>query len=117
MSDIWVKTFDPAELAVIPGLQGTWKRFLDASEASGGLVVGMGALAAGETAGWHEHPEPEMFFVLEGTALAKWRDDDGEHQHELAAGQAFFKPGNVPHQMVNLTDGTFRGIFIKLAAL
>ncbi len=81
------------------------------------MVVGMGELQAGEVAGWHEHPEPEMFFVLEGRALAKWRDADGEHEQEFCAGQAFFKPGNVPHQMVNLTDGAFRGIFIKLAQL
>lgn len=117
MSDVWVKTFDPEELAAVPGLQGRWKRFLDATEASGGMVVGMGALGPGEVAGWHEHPEPEMFFALEGRALARWRDADGEHEQEFGAGQAFFKPGDVPHQMVNLTEGTFRGVFIKLASL
>ena len=101
----------------MPGLQGKWKRFLDASEASGGMVVGMGQLEVGEVAGWHEHPEPEMFFALEGRALAKWRDDEGEHEQEFESGQAFFKPGNVPHQMVNLTDGAFRGIFMELVQL
>ena len=117
MSDTWIKSFDPAELVAIPGLQGKWKRFLDAGEPSGGMVVGMGQLEAGEVAGWHEHPEPEMFFVLEGRALAKWREDDGEHEQEFGPGQAFFKPGDVPHQMVNLTDGRFRGLFIKLVRL
>lgn len=115
MSEIWVKDFDPAELRAVPGLQGRWKRFLDASAESEGLIVGMGELGAGEAAGWHEHPEPEMFFVLEGEAIARWRDVDGEHEAELKAGQAFFKPGNVPHQMVNRLDATFLGVFIKLA--
>lgn len=115
MSEVWVRSFDPAELRPLPGLQGTWKRFLDDSEDSGGLIVGMGQLAAGEVAGWHEHPEPEMFFILEGRAMARWRDESGEHEQEFGPGQAFFKSANIPHQMVNLTDGIFRGVFIKLA--
>lgn len=113
-ADVWVKSVDSEELAGVTGLQGRWKRFLDASIASQGMVFGMGELAVGEVAGWHDHPEPELFYALEGEALARWRDQDGEHELPLNAGQAFFKESNVPHQMVNVGDGLFRGLFFKL---
>jgi quercetin dioxygenase-like cupin family protein len=78
------------------------------------MVFGMGQLAPGEAAGWHEHPEPELFYVLEGTALGEWRDDDVIHQQRLVPGKAFFKAGWVPHRMTNDGPELFRGLFFKL---
>ena len=117
LAELWVKTLDPSELEHIEGLQGKWKRFLDASEQSQGMVFGMGELAVGETAGWHDHPEPELFFVLEGTALARWNVDGDIGEERLSPGKAFFKEGDVPHQMVNDGSTVFRGLFFKLGAV
>lgn len=116
-TEVWIKTIDHSELGEVAGLQGKWKRFLDVSSASQGMVFGMGQLEPGETAGWHEHPEPELFFVLEGSALARWRDRGEEYERRIDPGKAFFKEGDVPHQMYNDGDTVFRGLYFKLGGL
>lgn len=112
----WVRELRPEDLMSVPGLQGRWRRYLDAPEGSLAMVFGMGELGPAEVAGWHEHPEPELFFVLEGESIARWRESDGsEHSLPLRAGSAFYKRGGTPHQMVNTGGRPFRGVFFKLA--
>ncbi len=112
---VWIKAIDYKALAPLDGLEGKWMRFLAPSEHSGGMIFGMGELAPGERAGWHTHPEPELFYVLEGSGVVRWEDDEGIHEHPFSSGQAFFKRGDVPHQMENVGDSIFRGLFFKLA--
>jgi len=117
MSDsVWVKTVSIDELKPVAGLQGTWRRYVDAAQANGGMIFGMGALQPGEVAGWHEHPEPEVFFVLTGQGEARWREGDTEQCADLLPGVAFYKVGNIPHQMVNTGDSPLTGVYFKLAA-
>lgn len=110
----WVVELDPAELVQVDGLQGRWRRWLAPIGDETGLILGMGELAAGETAGWHSHPEPEAFFVLMGRGEARWRLGDRVEHAELVPGWAFYKSADVPHQMVNLGSEPLRGLFIKL---
>jgi quercetin dioxygenase-like cupin family protein len=117
MSDtIWVKKISPDELAPVSGLQGTWHRWVDPSAENRAMVFGMGQLMPNEVAGWHEHPEPEIFFVIEGHGEARWKEGGREERAVLSPGVAFFKVGGIPHQMVNLGTEPLRGIFFKVAA-
>jgi quercetin dioxygenase-like cupin family protein len=110
----WAKSITPETLAPVAGLQGRWKRWVAPARANRGMIFGMGELAPGEVAGWHEHPEPEIFLVLEGVGEAVWREAGVEHRAELRPGVAFLKVGNVPHQMRNLGAGPLRGVFFKV---
>lgn len=78
------------------------------------MIFGMGELQPGEVAGWHEHPEPELFYVLEGDVEVRWREQESERRAELKPGMAFFKVGGVPHQMVNSSNSPMRGLFFKV---
>src|SRR5262245_54938732 len=111
----WVKTIDPRDLKPLAGLEGGCDRYLKPSPESRGMIFGLGELKKGEVAGWHEHPEPELFFVLEGRGEARWREGTTEHHAELKPGVAFYKHGNIPHQMLNLGDAPLRGVFFKVA--
>ena len=113
----WVKTVSPQDLGPLAGLQGKWGRYLKPSTDSRGMIFGLGQLEKGEVAGWHDHPEPELFFVLEGRGEARWNEGGQEHRADLLPGVAFYKNGGIPHQMVNLGDTPLRGVFFKVAAL
>lgn len=116
MSDtVWVQVISPETLAPLEGLQGRWKRFVTPTRENRGMIFAMGQLQPGEVAGWHAHPEPEIFFVLEGRGEARWREGEVEQRAELKPGIAFYKIGNVPHQMVNLGDTPFTGIALKVS--
>mgnify|MGYP005844885131 CR=1 FL=1 len=112
--DVWVRTLSQDELRPIPGLQGRWRRYVDATEANRGMIFGMGVLQPGEVAGWHEHEEPEVFFVLSGQGEARWRADGQDHRADLRPGVAFFKVGHIPHQMVNTGGEPLTGVFFKV---
>jgi quercetin dioxygenase-like cupin family protein len=113
----WVKTVSSKDLAPLAGLQGRWGRYLKPSAESRGMIFGLGELLEGEVAGWHEHPEPELFFVLEGRGEARWKADGQERRAELVPGVAFYKHGGISHQMVNLGSQPLRGVFFKVAAV
>lgn len=110
----WVRRLTPEALAPVAGLQGRWRRLVGPDVANRGMIFGMGELGPGEVAGWHEHPDPEVFLVLEGIGEARWREDEVEKKAELSPGAAFFKVGGVPHQMVNLGSEPLRGVFFKI---
>ncbi len=115
MADIvWARKLTPDTLQPVAGLQGRWKRFVAPKAANRGMIFGMGELQPGEVAGWHEHPEPEVFFVLDGHGEARWQERGSEHRAELHPGVAFFKIGGIPHQMVNRGDIPLRGVFFKV---
>ena len=111
---VWIRQVRPEELAPVAGLQGRWKRYLTAARENRAMVFGMGELQPGEVAGWHEHPEPEIFFVFEGRGEARWREAGQERRGELRPGVAFFKVGGIPHQMINTGDAPLRGVFFKV---
>jgi quercetin dioxygenase-like cupin family protein len=116
MADIvWVKEVTPDVLRPVEGLQGRWGRLVQASAENGGMIFGLGELLPGDVAGWHEHPDPEIFFVLEGAGEALWRLNGTERQAPLRPGVAFFKIGGIPHQMRNTGTGPLRGVYFKIA--
>src|SRR3954449_10684234 len=65
----WDELFD-AKQAAVAGLQGRWRRWVSPNDSNGNMVFGLGELAPGEVADWHEHPEAEVFFVLAGRGEA-----------------------------------------------
>ncbi len=111
---VWVRKIAWEILRPFPGLHGRWGRMLTPSRENDGMIFGLGELQPGEESGWHEHPEPEIFFLLEGTGEAQWRQDGAEHCAPLLPGVAFFKVGGVPHQMRNLGSVPFRGVAFKI---
>ena len=64
--------------------------------------------------GWHAHSEVEVFFVLKGTGVARWIDQNERKEAKLAPGVAFYKIGGIEHQMVNTGSETLRGVFFKI---
>ncbi len=112
---VWVKSVSIDDLMPVPQLQGIWHRYVDAQPTNSGMIFGMGAIMPGEAAGWHSHPEAEIFFVLTGEGEARWREDDEDYHAELRPGAAFYKVGNVAHQMVNTGDSPLTGVYFKLA--
>lgn len=108
----WNELFD-ANQAAVPGLQGHWRRWVSPSQANGNMVFGLGELAPGEVAEWHEHPEAEVFYVLAGRGAASWRIDGHEHQADLHPGVAFYKVGGIPHRMASVGDEPLRGVYFK----
>lgn len=81
------------------------------------MIFAMGQLQPSEVFGWDEHPEPEIFFVLEGRGEARWRDGGAEHHAELRPGIAFYKVGGVPHQLINLGDTPLTGVGFKVSSV
>lgn len=114
---IWAKAISESDLQTVAGLQGGWWRYVTPEAANGNMIFGMGMLQPGEVAGWHEHAEPEIFFVISGQGEARWREDDIEYSAELLPGVAFYKVGNIPHQMVNKGNTPLTGVYFKVAPL
>ncbi len=113
---VWVKKIASEELGQVPDLQGRWRRWVVPTKDNGGIIFGMGRLQPGEVAGWHVHPDPEIFFVLEGIGEARWQEGNAEHVAELRPGFAFYKVGGVSHQMLNLGNSPLTGVFFKVMA-
>ena len=113
---VWVKQYKEEELSPVPGIAGRWKRYVDSRETNERLISGLGRLEPGEDMGWHSHPEEEVFFVLAGHGTVRWKVNDQVHEAEVEPGSAFYKVGNVPHQMVNTGTEPLLGIFAKVSA-
>lgn len=71
-----------------------WKTLLSADVTrSDTLVCGIAIMSAGETFALHHHPDPELYFGLEGEVDVQI---DGS-AHRLKPGVALFIPGNAVH--------------------
>lgn len=110
----WVKQYLESELKPIPGIKGSWKRYVDPEETGLHLISGLGRLEPGEDMGWHSHPEEEVFFIISGKGLVRWEVDSVITEVEVSPGFAFYKEGNVPHQMVNTGSEPLVGVVAKV---
>jgi quercetin dioxygenase-like cupin family protein len=70
---VWVNEIKVDLLEPLEGFQGLWKRFVLPSPENLGMIFLMGKINPGEVAGWHAHPDPEIFFVLQGKGEARWK--------------------------------------------
>jgi mannose-6-phosphate isomerase-like protein (cupin superfamily) len=113
-STAWVKEISGHELDPISGGRGRWKRWVSLPKAESGMIFGMGELQVGEASPYHAHPEPEIFFVLSGLGKARWQEGDREREEELRPGLAFFSPGGMSHQIINLGGTPLTGLFFKV---
>ncbi len=64
--------------------------------------------AGGGQVPWHNHPNEEVYFVIEG----RGEICVGAELAELRAGQAVYIPGDVYHQISNIGEGTLRMIYV-----
>lgn len=111
---VWIREFRKEDLevsATVP--QGIWKRYVDGSGDSRGMLFGLGCLRPGETVS-HSHEEEEAFYVLSGHGEAIWREKDEEVTQELRPGVAFYKSSGVYHVMRNTGTEDLVGIFCKV---
>lgn len=112
---VWVQNIEDVELQDVSWLAGKWKRMVDLTEeGKRGLIFAAGRLEPGELADWHEHPEHEVFFVFKGRGVVRWRLDDEVFEAPVEPGSAFFKVGNIPHQMEVVGDEPLVGIGCKV---
>ena len=112
---VWVKEFSDEGVQPVPGIAGKFKRYVDSKDTDQRLISGIGRLEPGEDMGWHSHPEEELFFVLRGVGTMRWEVNGQIHEAEAGPNCAFFKVGNVPHQMVNTGSEPLIGIFFKVS--
>lgn len=71
-----------------------------------GIVCGVAMMAAGDTFALHSHPEPEVYFGLDGTGEVII---DGV-AHRLANGVALYIPGGAVHG-VPMATGPLRWVY------
>jgi uncharacterized RmlC-like cupin family protein len=114
-SQVWVRHFREEELHPIKGIAGKWNRYVNGDATGLKLISGLGMLSPGEDMGWHSHPEEEMFYVISGHGIVRWEQDGVIHEKEVEAGYAFYKVGNIPHQMENTGEEPFLGVFAKVS--
>jgi len=77
------------------------------------MLLGYSVIAPGEGRAWHSHPlgEDEIFFILEGKALAEWVFDGRKCQQEIEAGTAFYTPGKTEHNITNIGEMELRAVY------
>ena len=113
---VWVRSLHEVTLSSQPGIKGSFGRLIQPSAENSGLVMGKGVLPPGCDMGWHAHPEPEVFLVLEGEGEASWDEGGQRHTANLEPGSAFFKVGGINHRMANTGSRDLIGVFVKIAA-
>ncbi len=110
----WVKLFKPEDCSEISGLPvGKWRRYISSEPDGHGLICGMGILMPGEEIS-HQHPEEEVFFVLQGCGEARWQIGGAVYSAPLNPGSAFYKTAHIAHSMRNTGDEPLIGIFSKV---
>ena len=112
----WVGDLPESELREIEWLGGWWKRWITPTEANRGMILGTGRLDPGQVADWHEHEEPEVFFVLEGEGEAHWQVAGQTLSAPLQPGVAFYKIGGIPHRMHPTGDRPLKGVVFKIGS-
>ncbi|MBU05784.1 MAG: hypothetical protein CL877_07525 [Dehalococcoidales bacterium] len=113
---VWVKEYKANDLLPVPGIKGRFKRYVDGRETGAHLIHGLGMLAPGEDMGWHDHPEEEVFFVISGCGVVRWKVDNEICEAMIGPYSAFYKVGGVPHQMVNTGSEPLIGVVAKVSA-
>ena len=62
---------------------------------------------AGAVRGNHYHPRTQQWaYVVAGTLLTAWVEDDGVHQKEHGPGSLITEPAGAPHAWRSVTDTT-----------
>ncbi len=110
----WARELKIEDLAPSSKFKGLWRRYVEPSGGSRGLIFAMGMLQPGEDAGWHAHPEEEVFFVVSGRGRALWREGDLLLEADLHPGMAFYKQGGVPHQLECIGSEPLVGVACKV---
>lgn len=75
---------------------------------SAGLVAGVTIVAPGGMLALHSHAPPEIYYVLEGSAVVTI---DGVAR-TIAPGAAVFIPGHARHAIHNPFDATFKIFYV-----
>jgi quercetin dioxygenase-like cupin family protein len=75
---------------------------------SNGLVAGVSIVEPGGELALHSHAQPEIYFVLEGSAIVTI---DGVAR-TVSLGAAVFIPGGARHSIRNSFDKTFRILYV-----
>jgi mannose-6-phosphate isomerase-like protein (cupin superfamily) len=89
-----------------------WKTLIDAGVTpSDTLTLGIGLLRPDEPLRLHRHAHPEVYLLLEGTAVVSV---DGAEQ-EVAAGAAVFIPGGARHSIAAAGGGEARFAYVFAA--
>ncbi|MCQ2381838.1 MAG: cupin domain-containing protein [Clostridia bacterium] len=104
------KSASSFELNPAHGGAGTRKLFLEEDEVKNIQGITQSCLPAGGTFSMHKHDDcNECMYVLKGYGVV--RDKDGEYP--FAPGDFFIFPQGVMHEQQNLSDDTFKAIYIR----
>jgi mannose-6-phosphate isomerase-like protein (cupin superfamily) len=88
----------------IQGMTGKWKRLMKPDDTYGREAMGVGFLSRGDERGWHTHPEgeDEILYIIAGTALVEWKDENGKVcKAEAPAGTSIYTPEGVENNIGN----------------
>ena len=75
---------------------------------SNGLVAGVSTLEPGGAWALHSHAQPEVYFILEGTATVTIDGVD----RTVTPGAAVFIPGHARHTVRNASDAPFKIFYV-----
>ena len=101
-----------------PGGGGRWRRLVSDESTETGMIFGYGIMEPGDGRGWHKHPpgEDETFFVIEGEALAEWKEDGKSFSQVIKAGAAFYTPGDMDNNITNVGSTPLKAVFAIVKA-
>ncbi|MFZ4439206.1 MAG: cupin domain-containing protein [Syntrophales bacterium] len=97
---------------------GAWRRLISDEGTETGLIFGFGIIQPGDSRGWHKHPpgEDETFFLIEGEAMAEWKEGDKMFRKVLIAGSAFYTPGDMDNNVTNVGVTPLKAVFAIVKA-
>ena len=113
MKAVKVIPLDQVQGKTPPGGGGIWRRLVSDEETEEGLIFGHGVIQPGDGRGWHKHPpgEDETFFVIEGEALAEWKEGGETHSQAIGSGTAFYTPGDLENNITNIGQYPLKAVF------